>query len=512
MNSDDSAIFQESESPSLNPQGEDSDLDELYKHIPPPIPLIPKNKYKELPIHLQIRPNSEEKFFKRFMDSYKGDNMHSYDKSTNRKEGMVSLANVCENTNIVYQRDLTKSGNPSNSNKTKLDNLSSLPKLDHKFAVENKTDTLIFESRFESGNLALAIKITDVEYELLMQNDINTKGHTQWFYFGVSIFTKKSVKFTILNFSKKDSLFNAGMEVLVHSSKMHKANNAGWYRSGRDISYFANNISRNNSTFYSLTFTFDFPHDSDIVYFAYCYPYTYSELTKDLEFLQARNADILKRKVLCVSLCEKPCEVVTITAPGTAEEIKNRKGAVISARVHPGETVGSWMMKGLLEFLVSHTPEAKMLREKYVFKIVPMLNPDGVIYGNYRCGLAGSDLNRNWKSPSKLLHPTIYFMKKLIKAFHKERTVDFICDFHGHSKKKNIFMYGCNIAENPEITRTIPFIISKISQYFYYPSCSFRMQKSKEATLRLSVFRETKIPLVYTLEASFFGGSYVIYM
>jgi hypothetical protein len=30
-----------------------------------------------------------------------------------------------------------------------------------------------------------------------------------------------------------------------------------------------------------------------------------------------------------------------------------------------------------------------------------MLNPDGVINGNYRCSLAGVDLNRRWKFPSK---------------------------------------------------------------------------------------------------------------
>ena len=87
--------------------------------------------------------------------------------------------------------------------------------------------------------------------------------------------------------------------------------------------------------------------------------------------------------------------MLTITAPGISDEVKKRKGTVISARVHPGETVGSWMMKGVLEFLVSNAKEAKQLREKYVFKIIPMLNPDGVIYGNYRCGLAGCDLNRN---------------------------------------------------------------------------------------------------------------------
>ena len=34
--------------------------------------------------------------------------------------------------------------------------------------------TLLFESRFESGNLYLAQKVSENEYNLLMSNDINT--------------------------------------------------------------------------------------------------------------------------------------------------------------------------------------------------------------------------------------------------------------------------------------------------------------------------------------------------
>lgn len=50
-----------------------------------------------------------------------------------------------------------------------------------------------------------------------------------------------------------------------------------------------------------------------------------------------------------------------------------------------------------------------------------MLNPDGVINGNYRCSLAGVDLNRRWKGTSKTLHPTIFHTKRLIKTFASER-------------------------------------------------------------------------------------------
>ena len=76
-----------------------------------------------------------------------------------------------------------------------------------------------------------------------------------------------------------------------------------------------------------------------------------------------------------------------------------KKGVILSARVHPGESNASWMMKGAMDYLVSNSPEARVLRSKFVFKIIPMLNPDGVINGNYRCSLAGSDLNRRYKAP-----------------------------------------------------------------------------------------------------------------
>ena len=38
--------------------------------------------------------------------------------------------------------------------------------------------TMIFESRFESGNLAATLKVTDSDYYLLLQNDVNTGGNT----------------------------------------------------------------------------------------------------------------------------------------------------------------------------------------------------------------------------------------------------------------------------------------------------------------------------------------------
>jgi murein tripeptide amidase MpaA len=63
------------------------------------------------------------------------------------------------------------------------------------------------------------------------------------------------------------------------------------------------------------------------------------------------------------------------------------------------------MMHGFLNFLCSNTPLAEFLRKNIIFKIVPMLNPDGVVAGNYRTGLSGKDFNREFLNPDKNIFP-----------------------------------------------------------------------------------------------------------
>ena len=36
-----------------------------------------------------------------------------------------------------------------------------------------------------------------------------------------------------------------------------------------------------------MTFSYDFEYDDDVVYFAYCYPYTYTELVEELNTIMA---------------------------------------------------------------------------------------------------------------------------------------------------------------------------------------------------------------------------------
>jgi len=52
--------------------------------------------------------------------------------------------------------------------------------------------------------------------------------------------------------------------------------------------------------------------------------------------------------------------------------------------VHPGETNASWITHGIIEYALSDSIVAKELRNRVIFHIIPMINPDGVVAGNHR--------------------------------------------------------------------------------------------------------------------------------
>ncbi|CAI9591245.1 unnamed protein product, partial [Staurois parvus] len=167
------------------------------------------------------------------------------------------------------------------------------------------------------------------------------------------------------------------------------------------------------------------------------------------------------------------------------------------------------MMKGFLDFILSDSPDAQLLRDMFIFKVVPMLNPDGVIVGNYRCSLSGRDLNRNYRSMLKDSYPCIWHTRAMIKRLVIEREVLLYCDFHGHSRKNNVFMYGCNNKGHPESRlqeRVFPLMLSKNApDKFFFKGCKFKVQKSKEGTGRIVMWRHG-ISNSYTMESTF-GGS-----
>ena len=92
-------------------------------------------------------------------------------------------------------------------------------------------------------------------------------------------------------------------------------------------------------------------------------------------------------------------DLLTITEPlsddyeESARRAVRKRTVVVMARQQPGESPSSLIVQGLIDFLVSKHRVAVQLREKLIFKIFPMMNPDGVFLGNYKGSLFGEELS-----------------------------------------------------------------------------------------------------------------------
>ena len=438
-----------------------------------------------------------------------------------------------------------------------------------------KEAKIIFDSKFESGNLRMAIKLdSDIpnEYDLIIRKDYNNEKNYSWFFFSIESDRETDIKFNIINLIKKKIMFDEQnkIRILVYNK------NDKWTRNTSTIQYYQNNIrilpkalgvdnciiindedkdkdklffkieekedekneekdddkekeninkindkgDKEEPTEPEFFFTLSFCYHVDKkninipIYFSLCYPYTYSTLQEYLYKLSINKKyrNKIKFSTLNKTICGNPLDILYLSNFNCSmNDIKTRQSIIFTARVHPGETSGSYVIESVINNLLNNTSFSNNLLNKYIFKIIPMLNPDGVIHGHYRTNILGKDLNRMWQDPRANITPTIYYLKKLI-SINKPY---FFCDFHGHSNMPNCALYCCS---PPKKKKNKFFNISNSKSYHFYEEKVFMrifeeeakyyektgekytIQKSKQKSARGVLYNEFNIYLSYALE------------
>lgn len=413
---------------------------------------------------------------------------------------------------------------------------------------ENKY--LIFDGNFESGNLDYVVKnYPSNSYDLFLRPDTNTSGYFQWFYFRVQNKKKGTkMKMNIVNLTKRNSLYQQGMPVQILSMRKAQEQGINWAFGGDNIKYGISKLMKNQMCFggeeqaarrriyFQLSLEYTFEYDDDTVYFAYSLPYTFTMVNNLVQMVQEsqdkviqeykkickeenfndpnvteNNFKVVETSIISSSLAGIEVPVLTITDFSHSKyEEKKKKVVIITGRVHPGESNSSWIVHGMIKFLMSKDRVASELRKKLIFKIVPMLNADGVTIGNSRCSMIGKDMNRMFGSPNKQLAPEPTAMRQLVKDLLKiqsHKVLSYL-DVHAHSQKKSIFMYGpyfpLHSSKYLKI-RAIPKLVSERTEMFRFFSCKFKFEKYKENCARLAIWRDYNITHTFTIETSSFG-------
>jgi hypothetical protein len=357
--------------------------------------------------------------------------------------------------------------------------------------------TLRFNSHFESGNLSRAYRIGPDGYHLILEYDSNGSGSCQWFYFEASNVRKDAqYTFVISGFHKNRGVFTAGAKVFWYSERQAARTDISWARGGTDYQY-GWTLRSDRDRRCSLQFQMKFPHDDDVVYLAYGVPYTYSDLVVYCRVWRQMAPECVTVQTLCESFGGRRCPLLIVTN-GSPEQ---KDVVFLTARCHPGESNGSVVLHGFIDFLLSGSNAARYLLDNYVFRIVPMICIDGVIEGNYRVCVCGSDLNRMWATPDPVKHPIVWATKRLMR----EKPPRVYIDFHGHSRMNGTFAYGCPSpdAEFRGRERLFPKLIAILTDLFAFGSCTFSMPERRLTTSRCVANRELGVRESFTIESSF---------
>ncbi|TRY87192.1 hypothetical protein DNTS_031722 [Danionella cerebrum] len=455
--------------------------------------------------------------------------------------------------------------------------------------MEIHLGNVVFSSSFDSGNLGHVERVggaeadkgcgadtescrttkcgsatssaqIDYEFNVWTQPDCAStpfeNSNRSWFFFSVrGLPAGKLLKINLMNLNKQSKLYSQGMAPLVRSLPSRPR----WER------------VRERPTFQMQEgqFVLSFVHrlldvEGLETFFSFCYPFTYTQSQErlrqiDQDFLSSTHAPssdldrvYYHRELLCLSLEGRKVDLITVSSHhGLLEEREPRLDRLfpelntprahrfsgkrvffVSSRVHPGETPSSFVFNGFLNFLLNREdPRAQTLRRMFVFKLIPMLNPDDLhpsIYGakslllyhhiHNRLPSSSSALKSSNQSNASLerclnlrnevergsgsgIDPTEIPMQ-LEESWEKggfqkgdenqseafvvnltnseqippmESGVAYYIDLHGHASKRGCFMYGNNLSDESLQVENLLYakLISLNCAHFDFLGCNF---------------------------------------
>ncbi|MDX1787171.1 MAG: M14-type cytosolic carboxypeptidase [Psychrobacter sp.] len=271
-------------------------------------------------------------------------------------------------------------------------------------------------ANFDAGNIDVISLEDKKNIQLAIRPDVGEEFF-QWFNFRLSGEIGEQY---VLN------IINAGAASYLE----------GWENYQAVASYDREYWFRLPTSYQDGTLTIVAELECDTIQIAYFAPYSY-ERHQDL-LAAVQTHPLVSVEHLGETLDKRDLTLVKI-ADGDSSSDKSKRNIWITARQHPGETMAEWLVEGLLYSLLdSDNAIAKLLLEKANFYIVPNMNPDGSVRGHLRTNAVGTNLNREWLSPSLEKSPEVFHVINKMEA----TGVDLFYDVHGDEALPYVFLAG----------------------------------------------------------------------
>lgn len=276
-----------------------------------------------------------------------------------------------------------------------------------------------------------------------------------WFYFRLSNVAGKDI--TI----KLDSLagiYRGGLHLIYtkRTQPVYSYDQKNWQRIS-NVNY--------DSKHHTLTFRNRFTGNA--VWVAYAHPYSYEQGQSFIESISANPFLTVEKLGATHELRE--IQLLTITDPSTSD--LQKKVVFITALQHAGEYCGGYVSEGLISFLLSNDQDAALARKNTIYKIIPMMNPDGIFHGITRFNANLEDLNQEWDDDfTDTLHlpvePEVACVKKWLREWQNAgQHIDIGLDMHSQGQEGSM-----NLLHTPgDILADLTPHLNKYWQVEYIP-------------------------------------------
>ncbi len=203
------------------------------------------------------------------------------------------------------------------------------------------------------------------------------------------------------------------------------------------------------------SFRYAFPHAADDVRFSFTMPYLESHLKAFLA--RHANAPALRVETLCQS--RKGRGVEMLRAGRLDGEPEHR--VLLTARHHCCESMASYAMEGLLDFVLADADAGAWLRRHVEILAVPFMDKDGVEEGDQGKNRKPHDHNRDYVQE---LYPEVKALKARVPAWSGGTlrvALDLHCPWIRGSHNEVIYFVGGPEAENEARVAELAAILEK---------------------------------------------------
>lgn len=302
-------------------------------------------------------------------------------------------------------------------------------------------------ANFDAGNIEVLNADNPKNIELAIRPDVGDEFF-QWFNFRL---TGDIGDQYVLN------IVNAGESSYVE----------GWEDYQAVASYDRQYWFRLPTSYKEGKLTIDVELECESIQIAYFAPYSYERHQDLLAAVQTHPLVTLEH--LGETLDKRDLTLVKVSSD--EDGLVEKRNIWIIARQHPGETMAEWLMEGLLYSLLdSDNTTGRRLLDKANFYIVPNMNPDGSVRGHLRTNAVGTNLNREWESPSLDKSPEVYHvLNKMDKT-----GVDLFYDVHGDEALPYVFLAGSQ--GTPSYSERLANLRDKFSEVLTLASADFQTE------------------------------------